>query len=144
MTEVFFFLSSRRRHMRCALVTGVQTCALPISPTMAMSSTARTACRNDPRYVGYGRRPLWRAGERAFHRADRRLAHMSDERSELRRAFDGGRTPARPGRVARDRPVHPARRDRRRTCYRSEEHTAELQPLISSSYAVFCLTKKKH
>src|SRR3546814_1238843 len=25
------FLSSRRRHTRCALVTGVQTCALPIS-----------------------------------------------------------------------------------------------------------------
>src|SRR3546814_6179427 len=27
--DVFF--SSRRRHTRCALVTGVQTCALPIS-----------------------------------------------------------------------------------------------------------------
>src|SRR3546814_3416341 len=27
----FFFCSSRRRHTRCALVTGVQTCALPIS-----------------------------------------------------------------------------------------------------------------
>src|SRR3546814_2711421 len=25
-----FFFSSRRRHTRCALVTGVQTCALPI------------------------------------------------------------------------------------------------------------------
>src|SRR3546814_7182472 len=33
VTSVFFicfFLSSRRRHTRCALVTGVQTCALPI------------------------------------------------------------------------------------------------------------------
>src|SRR3546814_1948115 len=28
---VGFFFSSRRRHTRCALVTGVQTCALPIS-----------------------------------------------------------------------------------------------------------------
>src|SRR3546814_18182072 len=27
-----FFFSSRRRHTRCALVTGVQTCALPIYP----------------------------------------------------------------------------------------------------------------
>src|SRR3546814_3455587 len=27
---IFFFFSSRRRHTRCALVTGVQTCALPI------------------------------------------------------------------------------------------------------------------
>src|SRR3546814_8271540 len=26
----FFFFASRRRHTRCALVTGVQTCALPI------------------------------------------------------------------------------------------------------------------
>src|SRR3546814_5878899 len=31
MYAVFFFFSSRRRHTRCALVTGVQTCALPIS-----------------------------------------------------------------------------------------------------------------
>src|SRR3546814_18781583 len=34
MSEVFMvdcgFFSSRRRHTRCALVTGVQTCALPI------------------------------------------------------------------------------------------------------------------
>src|SRR3546814_10528351 len=27
---IIFFFSSRRRHTRCALVTGVQTCALPI------------------------------------------------------------------------------------------------------------------
>src|SRR3546814_2500257 len=30
MKCVVFFFSSRRRHTRCALVTGVQTCALPI------------------------------------------------------------------------------------------------------------------
>src|SRR3546814_2573640 len=29
--DLEFFFSSRRRHTRCALVTGVQTCALPIS-----------------------------------------------------------------------------------------------------------------
>src|SRR3546814_6492573 len=29
--SILFFFSSRRRHTRCALVTGVQTCALPIS-----------------------------------------------------------------------------------------------------------------
>src|SRR3546814_7532542 len=28
---LLFFFSSRRRHTRCALVTGVQTCALPIT-----------------------------------------------------------------------------------------------------------------
>src|SRR3546814_11058211 len=31
MIYIMFFFSSRRRHTRCALVTGVQTCALPIS-----------------------------------------------------------------------------------------------------------------
>src|SRR3546814_2892367 len=31
LSYLFFFFSSRRRHTRCALVTGVQTCALPIS-----------------------------------------------------------------------------------------------------------------
>src|SRR3546814_4622513 len=31
LIDIFcFFVSSRRRHTRCALVTGVQTCALPI------------------------------------------------------------------------------------------------------------------
>src|SRR3546814_3379332 len=30
MLFLYFFFSSRRRHTRCALVTGVQTCALPI------------------------------------------------------------------------------------------------------------------
>src|SRR3546814_18841570 len=30
MFVVVFFFASRRRHTRCALVTGVQTCALPI------------------------------------------------------------------------------------------------------------------
>src|SRR3546814_285258 len=39
---VLIFFSSRRRHTRCALVTGVQTCALPISrcvvPTHPTSS----------------------------------------------------------------------------------------------------------
>src|SRR3546814_3719202 len=32
MRVLFFFFSSRRRHTSCALVTGVQTCALPICP----------------------------------------------------------------------------------------------------------------
>src|SRR3546814_4641674 len=36
MSCIFFF-SSRRRHTRCALVTGVQTCALPISAAIALS-----------------------------------------------------------------------------------------------------------
>src|SRR3546814_14645671 len=37
---MFFFFSSRRRHTRCALVTGVQTCALPISKITRILSDA--------------------------------------------------------------------------------------------------------
>src|SRR3546814_4157775 len=41
---LFFFFSSRRRHTRCALVTGVQTCALPISvPRRNRRHAARSA-----------------------------------------------------------------------------------------------------
>src|SRR3546814_2581727 len=36
----FFFFSSRRRHTRCALVTGVQTCALPICSLIAECSSS--------------------------------------------------------------------------------------------------------
>src|SRR3546814_12535094 len=40
MCREYFLFSSRRRHTRCALVTGVQTCALPItSVTNALSQT---------------------------------------------------------------------------------------------------------
>src|SRR3546814_5052558 len=35
-----FFFSSRRRHTRCALVTGVQTCALPIFQVEAGATLA--------------------------------------------------------------------------------------------------------
>src|SRR3546814_4921981 len=34
-----FFFSSRRRHTRCALVTGVQTCALPIYSLQGVAGT---------------------------------------------------------------------------------------------------------
>src|SRR3546814_4822868 len=40
-----FFLSSRRRHTRCALVTGVQTCALPISYCMGIDRKDRALIR---------------------------------------------------------------------------------------------------
>src|SRR3546814_8327318 len=42
-----FFFSSRRRHTRCALVTGVQTCALPISPVADDVAALRDAALKD-------------------------------------------------------------------------------------------------
>src|SRR3546814_3684569 len=61
---VMCFFSSRRRHTRCALVTGVQTCALPISAIRAVK-------REDPEGAiieesGVSNlRALFLAGERA-------------------------------------------------------------------------------
>src|SRR3546814_8061162 len=47
----FFVFSSRRRHTRCALVTGVQTCALPIygGPAAADARRLRRRRRSPPR-----------------------------------------------------------------------------------------------
>src|SRR3546814_1426768 len=46
----YFFFSSRRRHTRCALVTGVQTCALPI--------LGEVGGEVGPRAVGLPERPI--------------------------------------------------------------------------------------
>src|SRR3546814_7678829 len=46
-----FFFSSRRRHTRCALVTGVQTCALPIlrrGPARLQANTTTTLLGHAP------------------------------------------------------------------------------------------------
>src|SRR3546814_20451347 len=43
-----FCFSSRRRHTRCALVTGVQTCALPISTFLAAVTAAKPKIADYP------------------------------------------------------------------------------------------------
>src|SRR3546814_6660852 len=131
MCRVGFFFSSRRRHTRCALVTGVQTCALPI-------------CRVR------GGRP---------HRSGRAAGQG---RLQVSFAVCSGAIPAVPERnpailaaaAARPRPEFPAgvpmasygMNDVQNGMKilvngdpRSEEHTSELQSLMSISYAVFCL-----
>src|SRR3546814_3905739 len=47
-----FFCSSRRRHTRCALVTGVQTCALPIYPKLGPLCRAAKTLWPDPEDPG--------------------------------------------------------------------------------------------
>src|SRR3546814_18733968 len=42
-----FFFSSRRRHTRCALVTGVQTCALPICDFARFAEDGRICLTNN-------------------------------------------------------------------------------------------------
>src|SRR3546814_13583187 len=52
--SVCLFFSSRRRHTRCALVTGVQTCALPI-----WRRQARRPATVKPELVATGPNQVW-------------------------------------------------------------------------------------
>src|SRR3546814_18435591 len=65
---LFFFLSSRRRHTSCALVTGVQTCALPISTVAQLYLISRggEAVR---RLVGFQRVDLAPGSEKTIRMA---------------------------------------------------------------------------
>src|SRR3546814_2905357 len=63
-----FFFSSRRRHTRCALVTGVQTCALPIYFTN-WSGHGRSPCLDYIRHIaGFIKHRM----SRTIHRTGRR------------------------------------------------------------------------
>src|SRR3546814_3926684 len=76
-----FFFSSRRRHTRCALVTGVQTCALPISAFDADGVAAVVVDLDEVAFQG-------RAGvaPAAVHLADHYLrVRGANARSEERR-----------------------------------------------------------
>src|SRR3546814_4465101 len=138
--DVFFF-SSRRRHTRCALVTGVQTCALPI-------------CLCDPRRQS-GQQPdgggLARHGAGGIAGCGRngdpgQAGPAVDQHRRRRQGWpravserDAGSEPV--GREAGA--VHGPDNARAGAGGRSEEHTSELQSLMRISYAVFCLKKKK-
>src|SRR3546814_7304524 len=91
--ENFVFFLSRRRQTRCALVTGVQTCALPISVRDAVGSvaSARPVHRREGPARGCGAEAV--AGGRKPRRQpaeDRGCPHGSpgdaaERRSEVRR-----------------------------------------------------------
>src|SRR3546814_570497 len=98
--NLIFFFSSRRRHTRCALVTGVQTCALPISghPGAGRPDPAGGRHRERPRS---DRRPDAGAG---------RLRRGGGGRPRSRRltSLDGGdRSPVEGARIRRAAPELP-------------------------------------
>src|SRR3546814_6834135 len=70
---LFFFLSSRRRHTRCALVTVVHTCSLPISLEWR-SSLSDVIVETHDRIVGR----LYRASERLCN------TRIADEKAAVR------------------------------------------------------------
>src|SRR3546814_7214763 len=83
MSECIFFFSSRRRHTRCALVTGVQTCALPISLLLLVAVEGLSyeqAARVQDIPVGTVMSRLTRARERLRNLMDGQPPHASDGR----------------------------------------------------------------
>src|SRR3546814_4874240 len=139
----------------CALVTGVQTCALPICALAAdavvdreleLGAVAKHAVRarspglDDVPLLVAHRRPLRRELVAGAFDPPHVVAAFVDE---LHLQIVGRGIAADPerervvfrivdGEVALDADVA-----------RSEEHTSELQSLMRNSYAVFCLKKKK-
>src|SRR3546814_10208262 len=119
------FFSSRRRHTRCALVTGVQTCALPISSGMVDGNDAIKMATSVLDYIF------------------RELAISYLGRNDLAHVEPADITPDSlgTGDGQGDLPGSAVAETMRRFA-RSEEHTSELQSLMRISYAVFCLKKK--
>src|SRR3546814_1696721 len=111
-----FFFSSRRRHTRCALVTGVQTCALPIY----LYSTITVAPTTNGTAVAAIGSP--------------------DHAAQISARTGSTITATGTGLLAQASGTGAATID----SHRSEEHTSELQSLMRNSYAVFCLKKKKN
>src|SRR3546814_9304875 len=135
----YFFFSSRRRHTRCALVTGVQTCALPIlrrqialvgqQVMLFDGSVADNVAYGE--MAGADPATLERAvrGANAMEFVERLPKGLQSEVGANGGRLSGGQRQ----RVAIARAML---KDR------SEEHTSELQSLMRISYAVFCLKKK--
>src|SRR3546814_1011004 len=86
---VFFLFSSRRRHTRCALVTGVQTCALPISMDGDIPQMDGAADGADG--VGPGLALVATDGWRELGLSCRRYRHDAAYRKPGRRAAAGRR-----------------------------------------------------
>src|SRR3546814_2977467 len=144
---MFFFFSSRRRHTRCALVTGVQTCALPIC-TRGLTH-ANQELESFAYSVSHDLRAPLRTIEGFSRLLNERYADKVDDtgRDYLARVRNAaGRMDDLIGallkmsRVSRS-PLTLEPLDLGQV--RSEEHTSELQSLMRSSYADFCLNKKK-
>src|SRR3546814_10298424 len=101
MVFVFFFFSSRRRHTRCALVTGVQTCALPICRGWRRPA----ACRWWPEGAGGARVRGRGPGRRRLRRAQGRVPDGGDGQGlDLGGGGQGTRPAARAGQGGLPRP----------------------------------------
>src|SRR3546814_3998945 len=128
---VYLFFSSRRRHTRCALVAGVQTCALPISSTWTLPSSYQQFARQLARLsVGLSTIHMEQRS-RGMRSATRSLEVRSTLMKSMRSFWDAvwGKAP--------QVRISDALLQYERVCHipfrvqlRSEEHTSELQSLM--------------
>src|SRR3546814_8099355 len=127
---IFFFFSSRRRHTRCALVTGVQTCALPILG----AAKAREWIDRD------GVTALADLTNSAVALAVQEIAKKKNTIA----MFSGPASTALTNDHCSPTGFHWMLDTYSQSVggVRSEEHTSELQSLMRISYAVFCLKTK--
>src|SRR3546814_4955919 len=148
LVEFFFFFSSRRRHTRCALVTGVQTCALPIYAVWAECVTYESNGRKHfKEWTARGQSQLSAALNKVVpHVAPRpdqlvtdeqlmRLQNTADDVGADLQAFCKfmGTTSL--------KTIPQSRFDEAMDALRSEEHTSKLKSRMRISYAVSCLKK---
>src|SRR3546814_1458409 len=137
-----FFFSSRRRHTRCALVTGVQTCALPICLRLRRSYGELDRAHAD----------LLHANEHLEEQVDTRTHDLSTALNQLQASqaqLVQSEKMASLGQMVAgvaheiNTPLGYARSNAEIVRNRSEEHTSELQSLMRIRYSVFCLTTKR-
>src|SRR3546814_2417854 len=121
MLYICFVFSSIRRHTRCALGTGVQTCALPICYRIVAGG------------VGHSFLP---------YRSGKDWGPLMTTLVQKKRTSAIVMALVAAGMLALGFAAVPLYR---MFCQvtRSEEHTSELQSLMRISYAVFCLKKKQ-
>src|SRR3546814_2675876 len=141
----FFFFSSRRRHTRCALVTGVQTCALPIFRDSELAFARAGLARPVLNTAAQVARWKEAGGGLCDVMVDTGINRLGLSLEEAGSGIlDGLMIHTLMSHLAcADETGHPLnQRQLERFRTRSEEHTSEHQSLMRISYAVFCLKKK--
>src|SRR3546814_2620360 len=152
---MMFFFSSRRRHTRCALVTGVQTCALPISG-LAAAPDAGGHHAGAFRRIGLVGLPVQAVAQAVALAGLGGIARYPEGDDVVVDLVVGGdlhqlHGAGAPGLQRLDPEaraalvMHAIEIVLERAValqQRSEEHTSELQSLMRISYAVFCLINK--
>src|SRR3546814_10728255 len=97
-----FFFSSRRRHTICALVTGVQTCALPISDSAYGQLTTEAAVQS------IGRKDVEAFHARWFHPNNATLVVTGDtDLAEIRPLIEDSFAEWKPGTLPATVTPHP-------------------------------------